>query len=108
MEEKDKKAAEVDDDMAIRLKKPIDFEGERYDRIDLSGLQAIKTSDMIAINRRLTRTGNVDTSKEVSLEYAIHMANVATGLPLEFFEQLPPYAALAIRGRVMSFLFGWG
>ncbi len=114
MEEKDKKAAEsmlaaeVDDDMTIRLKKPIDFEGERYDRIDLSGLHEIKTADMIAINRRLTRSGNVDTSKEVSLEYAIHMANVATGLPLEFFEQLPPYAALAIRGRVTSFLFGWG
>ena len=55
MEEKDKKAAEsmlaaeVDDDMTIRLKKPIDFEGERYDRIDLSGLHEIKTADMIAI-----------------------------------------------------------
>ncbi len=90
----------------IKLKKPIDYEGERYDSIDLSGLHEIKASDMVAINRRLTRSGNVDASQELSLEYALNMANIATGIPLEFFEDLPPYAAMKLKGRVTSFLLG--
>lgn len=96
---------EVEDFWIIPLKKPVRFEGETYDRIDLTGLNEIKAADMVAINRRMTRSGNVDATQELTLEYAMNMANLATGLPLEFFDQLPPYAAMAIRGRVTSFLF---
>ncbi len=95
----------VEDFWVIPLKTPIRFEGETYTRIDLTGLHDIKAADMIAINRRMTRGGNVDSTQEFTLEYALNMANIVTGLPLEFFDQLPPYAAMAIRGRVTSFLF---
>lgn len=98
--------AAENDDFIVNLRKPMNYEGERYDRIDLSGLREIKAADMIAINRRLTRSGNVDASQEISLEYSLNMAHLATGIPFEFFEQLPPYAALAVKGRVTSFLFG--
>lgn len=98
----------ADDELVVSLKKPIRFEGDVYEKIDLSGLHDIKAADMIAINRRMTRSGNVDATQELTLEYALNMANAATGLPLEFFEQLPPYAALAIRGRVTGFLFSQG
>ena len=105
---KNDKAADKAAEYVIKLKKPIDYEGKRYDCIDLSGLYEIKAADMVMINRRLTRSGNVDSTQEIRLEYALHMANAATGIPLEFFEQLPPYAALAIKECVMSFLFGRG
>lgn len=95
----------VEDFMVIKLKEPIMFEGNRHDKIDLNGLEDIKAADMVAINRRMTRAGNIDTTPETSLEYALNMANLATGLPLEFFDQLPPYAAMAIKGRVTSFLY---
>lgn len=95
----------VEDFMVIKLKTPIMFEGNRYDKIDLNGLENIKAADMVTINRRMTRTGNIDTSPEASLEFALNMANLATGIPLEFFEQLPPYAAIAVKGRVTSFLY---
>lgn len=104
--EKNALAAEEKNNLVIPLRKSIKYEGTSYDEIDLSGMHEIKASDMIAINRRLTRSGNVDASQEISLEYALNIANTATGIPLEFFEQLPPYAALAIKGRVTSFLFG--
>lgn len=108
VEEKKILSGGVEDFWVIRLKKPVKFEGETYDRIDLTGLHDIKAADMVEINRRMTRSGNVDSSPELSLEYALNMANLATGLPLEFFDQLPPYAAMAIKGRVTSFLFGQG
>ncbi len=112
MEKEDKKEMESTlaeaekDSFIISLRNPIDYEGERHDRIDLSGLHEIKAADMITVNRRLTRSGNIDSSQEISLEYALHMAHIATGMPFEFFEQLPPYAALAVKGRVISFLSG--
>lgn len=98
-------SGEVEDFWVIPLKTPVRFEGEIYDRIDLTRLHDIKAADMVAINRRMTRSGNVDSTQELTLEYALNMANLATGLPLELFDQLPPYAAMAIKGRVTSFLF---
>lgn len=98
-------SGEVEDFWVIMLKEPIRFEGETYDKINLTGLYNIKAADMVAIARRMTRSGNVDSSPELSLEYALNMANLATGLPLEFFDQLPPYAAMAVKGRVTNFLF---
>lgn len=98
-------SGEVEDFWVIPLKKSIRFEGETYDRIDLTGMHEIKAADMVAINRRMTRSGNVDSMQELTLEYALNMANLATGIPLEFFDQLPPYAAMALKTRVTSFLF---
>ncbi len=96
---------EKGDDLVIPLKKPINFEGKSHDKIDLNGLHEIKASDMMAVNRRLSRNGNSETNQEFTLEYALNIAQIATRLPIEFFDQLPPYAALAIKGRVMGFLF---
>lgn len=98
----------VEDYLIIKLKEPIKFEGENYSQIDLTGLENVKAADMVAINRRMTRNGSIDISQELTLEYALNMANIATGLPLEFFDQLPPYAAMAIKGRVTNFLYKQG
>ena len=106
VQEKAVVSGEVENFWVIPLKTQIRFEGETYDKIDLTGLHDIKAADMVAINRRMSRSGNVDATQELTLEYALNMANIATGLPLEFFDQLPPYAAMAVKGRVTSFLFG--
>lgn len=96
---------EKDNEYIIKLRNPITFEGKQYDQIDISGLEKINAGDMVSVSRRLSRNGNIDVTPEMSLEYALNIANLATGLPLEFFEQLPPYVALAIKGRVTSFFY---
>lgn len=96
----------VEDYLVIQLKKPIMFEGNSYTKIDLTGLEDVKAADMVSINRRMARNGSIDITPELTLEYALNMANIVTGLPLEFFDQLPPYAAMAIKGRVTNFLYG--
>lgn len=95
----------VEDYRIIKLKKPIMFEGNSYHQIDLTRLDDVTAADMVAINRRMTRNGSVEITPELTLEYALNMANIVTGLPLEFFDQLPPYAAMAIKGRVTNFLY---
>lgn len=103
---KEESVVKEENDLIITLKNPIMFEGQQYDKIDLTGLNDIKAKDMIDINRRMAKAGNTDSTQELTLEYAINMANIATGLPLEFFEMLPPRVAVAIKGRVVGFLFG--
>ena len=109
-EEVKKNEVDVIDDIEdgmyrVTLKKPYVFEGKSYNVIDLSGLQDIKAADMIAVNRLLNRKGNVDFLQEMTLEYALNIAAKATGKPIEFFEQLPPYAAMQIKNRVTGFLY---
>lgn len=101
----EKNMTENKDNLIIELKSPVHFEEKSYEKIDLTGLRDIKAADMVEINRRLSRNGNVDSTQEVTLEYALNLANTATGLPLEFFNQLPPYAAMAVRRCVVGFLY---
>lgn len=96
----------VEDYWIVKLKEPFTFEGNIYKEIDLKGLDDIKTGDMVDINRRMARNGSFYVTPEITLEYALNIANLATGLPLEFFDQLPPYTAIALKERVASFLYG--
>lgn len=106
VEEQTALSGTVENYWIVKLKKPLTFEGNVYNEINLTGMEDIKAADMVAISRRMSRNGNIAVTPEVTLEYALNMANLAAGLPLEFFDQLPPYAAIAIKERVVSFLYG--
>lgn len=104
-------AAEAEDteevSLVIKLKKPFKFEGKEYTEIDLSGLEDLRASDMIAVNKRMQRTAQgIDVMPEVSLEYACELAAKGARLPVEFFMSLPPKEAMKVKNRVMGFLFG--
>lgn len=96
---------DIEDFWVIELKKPIKFERKTHDKIDLKRIHEITAGDMIEINRRMAQNGAIYQTPELTLEYALNMANIVTNLPLEFFDKLPPYAAMAVRGRVINFLF---
>lgn len=99
--------ADAKENMLIVFKKPYVFEKEEYKEIDLSCLEDLQASDMIAVNRIMSRTSsNIDVMPEVSLEYACNLAARATKKPVEFFMQLPPREAMRVKNRVMGFLFG--
>ena len=96
-----------EDNMVIKFKKPFFFEGKEYTELDLSGLDNLTASDMIAVNKYMQRTSSgIDVMPEVSLEYACMLASKAAKLPVEFFTQLPPKEAMKVKNRVMGFLFG--
>ena len=96
-----------DDNLVIKFKKPFFFEGKEYTELDLSGLDNLTASDMIAVNKYMQRTSSgIDVMPEVSLEYACMLASKAAKLPIEFFTKLPPKEAMKVKNRVMGFLFG--
>jgi hypothetical protein len=99
---------EENESLLIKFKKPYKFEGKEYTELDLSGLEDLRASDMIAVNKYMQRTAAtaVDVMPEVSMEYACVLASKAAKLPVEFFTSLPPREAMKVKNRVMGFLFG--
>lgn len=90
----------------VFFKKPYTFEKEKYESVDLSGLESLSAADMIAVNKTIERGGTVNVLPEMSLEYACLISARATGKPVEFFKGLPPKEALKIKNRVTNFLYG--
>ena len=80
--------------------------GQKIGEIDLSGLDNLTAADMIQANKVLTNNGTVSVLPETTLEYDLIIAAGALKMPIEFFKQLKPKDAMALKNRVTSFLFG--
>lgn len=96
---------EEDVSMVIEFKKPFVFEGKTYTKIDLSPLEDITTSDMVAVSKYVGGNvfGRTEMNPEFSLEYALHIAARATKMPIEFFMALRPNDGLKVKNRVLNF-----
>lgn len=95
-----------DERFVIKLTRPYEFERKVYTEIDLTGMEELTGTDMIAINKIMQRTArDMGFMPEVSIEYACHFAARAAKLPVEFFFQLPPSVLMKVKNRVMGFLF---
>lgn len=90
----DKDGEVIENEYTVVFNKPYTFEGETYDKIDLSGLDNLTAADMIAANKILDRTGSFTFLPEMSLEYACIIAAKATKLPVGFFKGLHPKEAV--------------
>lgn len=102
---KDTQTAE-EEKLVIELTKEYMFEGKKYTKVDLTGLNNLTAEDMIAANRVLSRNGNVDFLQEMTLEYACVLASKGSDLPVEFFRGLKPKDAMKVKSRVTGFLYG--
>ena len=99
--------AELEEDFfTFVFRRPYKFEGKEYDEIDLSGLERLKTRDLIKIHKGMERSGSMSTTPEFTLEHACLVAARATKLPIEFFQSLPPNEGLTLKNRIVNFLYG--
>lgn len=90
----------------IKFRKPFIWEDETYTEIDMSGLEDLSAKDMIAAQRTMERSGSINVLPEMSLEYACIFASRATGMPVEFFQALPPKEAIKVKNKVTNFFYG--
>ena len=97
----------MENEYILKFSKPYLFEGKEYDHVDLSGLESLTISDMIAAENRVKR-GAIDKSAnlmiELTLEYACYLAARASDLPIEFFFGIPAGASMELKGIVRNFL----
>lgn len=89
----------------VKLRKEYNFEGRKIKEIDLSGLEDITGENMIAAEKYLASSGVVAATAEMSIAYCFFIANVASGIPLEFFKRLFPKDAVKVKNKVTGFFY---
>lgn len=97
-----------DTSMIIKFSRKYSFEDREYEELDLSGLENMSATDMIAANKILEKSGSFSFLPEMSLEYACIISARATKIPVEFFKSLHPKDAIKVKNRVTSFFYGEG
>lgn len=90
----------------VKFRKPYLFEGNRYDGIDLSGLESLTAQDMLEGEKHLARNGVMTALPEMTMEYVCFMAVLASDKPIEFFKGLPPKDAIKVKNRITGFFYG--
>ena len=90
----------------VKFRKPYLFEGNRYDGIDLSGLESLTAQDMLEGEKHLARNGVMTALPEMTMEYVCFMAVLGSNQPIEFFKNLPPKDAIKVKNRVTGFFYG--
>lgn len=96
---------EKDNSLIIEFKKPIKFEGKEVKKIDLSGLENIKTKDLIEVEKQYGIEGNFSSQPETTVAYARLIGEKVSDLPLEFFDSLKAKEILKVRNVVVSFFY---
>ena len=103
-----KRATQEAEENIIKLSKTYDFEGEKIQELDFSGLENVTADDMIKANKVLASSGTVSVLPENDLHYTLIIAASATGHQIEFFKSLKPRDAIKVKNKVTSFFFGEG
>ncbi len=94
-----------EDELIITFRKPFDFEGETFRELDLHGLEDLRGRDLTAIEKAFNKTGVSSFVPESTTTYAKIVATKVTGLPAEFFEDLPVGEIEKIKNAVVGFFY---
>jgi len=89
----------------VKFSKPYKFEGNEYTEVDLSGLENLKTTDLIEADKIFMVSGQVAMVKEMNVGYACILAAKVSSKPIEFYQGLPAREAIKVKNMVTSFLF---
>lgn len=97
--------ADDDVDMYVEFSKPYVFEDDTYRGLDMSCLEELTTDDLTEIEKKFYKQGIASFNPENTATYAKIVAWKATGLPIEFFNQLPIKDMMKIKSRVVNFFY---
>ena len=92
--------------LILRFAKPYTFEEETFTEVDLTRLEDITAADMIAVQKQVTKGGNMELVPEMTLQYACILAARISDKPIEFYTGLPAKEAIKLKNMVSGFIFG--
>ena len=84
----------------VPLSREYDLDGKKINEVDLSGLADMTTADAQDIDRVMERMHHHPQNKFRDIMYTKHIAMKATGLPVEFFNNLLWKDMEAITSRI--------
>lgn len=94
--------------LLVKFKHTYQYEEKEYTELDLSGLEDVTALTMENVGRILAKTSPElnPATVEMTMEYAKLMASRVTAMPLEFFDQLKAQDIMAVKTKIVGFLFG--
>jgi hypothetical protein len=95
----------AEDELIIKYRKPFQFEEETFTEIDLHGLEDLRGRDLTTIEKAFNKTGVSSFVPESTTTYAKIVATKVTGLPAEYFEELPVGEIEKIKNAVVGFFY---
>ena len=95
----------AEDELIIKFRKPYEFDGETFTELDLHGLEDLRGRDLTAIEKAFNKTGVSSFVPESTTTYAKIVATKVTGLPAEYFEDLPVGEVEKIKNAVVGFFY---
>lgn len=93
--------------MEIKFGKPVQFEGKEHSSIKLD-LEGLKGRDIMEVTRALQSEGWFAAIPAADPTYCLRLAQRVSGLPVEFFEELPASAFTKVVTEVTNFLLTSG
>lgn len=104
----DAEGQDTEEDLILTFGKPYVFEGQTYTELDLSGLEETNGGTLDAVGRAVRKKvrGLNEATLEMTMEYALYMAQRVTRKPAEFFDRMPARERIRLKGIVVGFLFG--
>ena len=95
----------AEDELIIKYRKPFEFEGETFTELELHGMEDLRGRDLTAIEKAFNKTGVSSFVPESTTTYAKIVATKVTGLPAEYFEDLPVGEIEKIKNAVVGFFY---
>ena len=93
-------------DTIVKFDNEQNFEGKKYNEIDLAGLDDLTTMDLTEAQRLMQKNNEIAAIPEMNLTYCLALAGAATKLPIEFFKQLKAKDAIKVRTQVTAAFLG--
>lgn len=87
-------------ELVVKFSKPVTFENETHEEIDLSNLENITASDLSDVESQVMDS----IVPELTMKYALLLAAKATKKPVELFNSLPAKEGLKVKRMVTNFL----
>ena len=102
-------AEDQEESLILKFRRPYQFEGQEYTELDLSGLEDVTAGTLENIGKILAKKspGLNPATIEMEMGYCELLAARVTGKPLEFFQRLPGRDAIALKSKIVGFLYGW-
>lgn len=92
--------------MKFKLSRPVEYQGNRVEEMDLSGLEELTGRDMNQLYDLYTASGGSGiVMQESTLLFAQLIANRVTGYPVELIERMSARDSMKLKNRVYRFFF---
>lgn len=94
-----------EESLVVEFNKPFKWEDKEYTSIDLSGLDQLSGRQLGEIYKEFGKLGVVAPIPTQNPDFAALTASKVTGLPIEFFKDLPGRELFRISNKVFGYFF---